>query len=214
MSYCGLDPSFTGCGISFIHDDLMQIEFYERSVELDKKSTLVKFEAIRQMARQIKHVINSCTDENSVYIGQEVSTAYTGWFVAELFGLAYAINQTINRDIHPRGYDLFSQEYIKFIHGHKRTKEDTIFLVEDVLLPIFRKYGYKVTTIEKTEMTSTGVKEEAKNRYIKRETISNNEADSFIYTVRQFIKYNPESDITKDILKEYPRFATDGKELK
>ena len=123
-------------------------------------------------------------------------------------------NQTINKDVHPKDYDLFSQEYIKFIHGHKRTKEDTIFLVEDVLLPIFRKYGYKITKIEKTEMTSTGVKEEGKNRYIKRETITNNEADSFIYAVRQFIKHNPDSEISKDILKEYPRFAVEGKELK
>lgn len=210
--YVGLDPSFTGCGISIIHQDLKRVEFLEESVELDKKSTWIKFEAINKMASRVQTLIGVRCNSDAFFIGQEISTAYTGWFVAELFGLAYAINKAL-LELDPPVYNLYSQEYIKFIHGHKRTKEDTIFLIEDKILPIFKKYNYSID-IQKTEMTSTGVKEEGKNRYIRRETITNNEADSFIYALRQFVKYSTESDLVNELLEVCPLLAKDGKELK
>lgn len=212
MFYVGLDPSFTGCGISIINSDTKVIDLIEISASINKKSTISKLQAISDISNQVKDIISKGRNSYGICIGQEVSTDYTGWFVAELFGLAYGIYEKILTIDNVDSYSLYSQGYIKYIHGHRIIKEDTIFLVED-LLNIFRKYGYTVN-IDKTAMTSTGVKEPNKNRYIKKETITNNEADSFIYALRKFIEYNKPLDLSLEILDKHPRFLDDNKELK
>lgn len=210
-TFIGLDPSFTGTGIAFIHQDSNIVEFNELSSDMDKHSTISKLEAIKRLSKNIAVLIKNATLE-AAYIGQEVSTAYTGWFVAELYGLAFGIYQQLTElDKLVVDHCLYSQEYIKFIHGHKRTKEDTIFMIEKEILPIFIKYGYTIYK-HKTAMTSTGVKQG--NRYIKEETITNNEADAFIYSLREFIKFNKDLPLSKEILDLYPRFSIDNKELK
>lgn len=209
-SYVGLDPSFTGFGIAMIHQDIKEVQFYELTSDLNKNSTVNKFMCIYDLVNTAKHLIR-CKSSDFVHIGQEVSTAYSGWFVAELFGLAYGLYNVLYTLQELASYDFFSQEYIKFIHGHKRTKEETIFMIEDQILPIFEKYGYKVIK-DKTAMTSTGIKE--KNKYIRRETITNNEADAFIYCIREFVKNNQNEPLVEEILKLYPRFNEKNKELK
>lgn len=210
-SYVGYDPSFTGFGITIINEDLKTLEFYERSFEIDKKSTLKKFAAIDQAARTTKSVTSSRVSD-SVYIGQEVSTAYTGWFVAELYALDYAVQKKVVEKLSPKVYNLYSQTYITYVTGHKSSlKEQTIFLLEDIIIPIFEKHGYSLIKAQ-TAMTKTDVKEG--RSYVKRETITNNEADAFIYALKQFIDYSADDSLKQDILFHLPKLADKNKELK
>lgn len=212
MTFVGLDPSFTGYGIALIHSDTKSVDFMDIDTEFDKHNARLKFDAIKTISRNAIRKVSTFSSDK-IYLGQEVSTAYTGWMVAELFGLAYATYQTILNKLNPIAYNLYSQTYINYVHGkRKRTKEETIFMIEDVIIPIFEKHGYTVNKY-KTAMTSTGEKEEGKNRYIRRETITNNEADAMIYALRMFIKYSNEKEIIKEILDWYPRFNDDNHEL-
>ena len=213
MTYIGLDPSFTGYGIAVIQDDLKQVKLFDLPTSFDKHNTTLKFDAIKDITNQVKRITRSESDGSPTFIGQEVSTAYTGWMVAELFGLAYATYRMIQEKLEVLEHNLYSQTYINFIHAKKkRTKEETIFLLEDEILPLFEKHGYTIWTSKKA-MTNTGVKEEGKNRYIRRETITNNEADAMIYALRQFVAYSDESELKKEILDICPRFKEDKHEL-
>jgi hypothetical protein len=210
-SYVGLDPSFTGYGISIIDEEIKKVSFFETSYPIDKKSTLRKFDAIEIISHAVSKILRKNTSDK-IFIGQEVSTAYTGWFIAELYALDFETYRKNIESLLPAHYDLFSQTYITFITGHKSSlKEQTIFILEDKILPIFVTNGYEVYK-DTTTMTKTDVKE--KNRYIKRETITNNEADAFIYALREFIKYSNDNKTKNEILQVLPKLLEDSKELK
>lgn len=210
-SYIGLDPSFTGFGISIIDDELKKVSFYETSYPIDKRSTLKKFDAIEIITHAVQRILSKNIADTS-YFGQEISTAYSGWFMAELYALDFETYRTNLEEFEPESYDLYSQTYITFITGHKSSlKEKTIFLLEDEILPIFEFYGYTICK-DSTAQTKTDQKEG--NKYIRRETITNNEADSFIYALREFIKHSKEEIIKKEILEVLPRLLEDDKELK
>lgn len=210
-SYIGLDPSFTGFGISTIDEELKELSFYDESYKINRKSTLLKFEAIEQLPQMVKRILSNHVSTN-IHVGQEVSTAYTGWFIAELYALDFEVFKVLKNKYNPLHYDLFSQTYITYITGHKSSlKEQTIFMLEDKILPIFVQNGYSIVK-NSTAMTKTDVKEG--NKYIKRETITNNEADSFIYALREFIKYSDDESTKSAILEHLPKLKDNGKELK
>lgn len=222
MTYIGLDPSFKGFGISMIHDDINEIDLCDEETNINTHSTTSMFESITDINKKLRHQINIKADDMFI-VGQEVTTTYGAFMEKELYALDFHIWNQWHNDSRCREYNLYSQEFLKFIikgvypDTKKLTSEErkrlNIFFVEDKLLSIFKEHGYKVN-IEKLGKTSTGEKVEGKNRYIYRETITSNEADSFIYAVKQFVKHNPDSLLTKDILHNYPRFMISDKELK
>lgn len=216
--YVGLDPSFKAFGIAMIDTDSKRLELYQREVPMNKRSTIQKLNAIESMSMMVRNIIESKSAEN-IYIGQELSTAYTGWMVAELFGLAQGLRHQLLK-LYPFEYDFYSQSYLQFIHKQthlnkkvKYSKESTIFLAMNII-SIFESYGYLVSAEKLTE-TSTGEKDpNYKNRYIKVETITDGEADALMYAIRSYIKINRDSKLAQAILAKYPVFDVPDKELK
>lgn len=223
--YYGIDASFKALGLSYIDCDNKEIVLGQLTDnDYSAHSTTSKFKSIYKVSNKVFNLIiqsRKKSESTTLAIGHEVSTAYGQFNQGELFALDYAIYSIINLHLSPMldDFSLYSQSYLQFINNKpsrgkdKYKKEDTIFLIEDILIPIFKGHGYKVT-IEETTQTSTGERDpKYKNRYIKRETITDGEADSFIYAVREFVKLNKGSSLAKDIIAHVPRFEEDNKEL-
>lgn len=212
--YIGLDPSFTGSGIAIINNTTKTITFDEVSTTIDKKSTVKKFNGITDITQKISNKL--MLPKSELYIGQEVTTAYSGWFGFELYALDYSIwNYVSTGYTNIKEYSLYSQTYLTKVTGHSSSKKDlTIFQIEDQILPIMEAYGYKVVK-KVTAMTPTGEKQGRNN--IKRETITNNSADAFIYALRTLLKNESATlpvCMVADIHNIIPNIIEDGKELK
>lgn len=207
MTYIGEDPSFTAFGLTIIDTELKTIQLFEKSVPVDKHKIVHNWKCITDMTNIIKRLIRTNSGER-VIIGQEVPSTYTGWFIGELFALGYSLSEMVHKLNEPyvQAHNCYTPAIITTIHGKKgTTKYDTIHLVMDTLIPILRGHGYSIS-VEKTTSYRTNDKDpNYKNRYIYRDDcITDGEADSFIYAIKQLIKYEPNSHLAQDLLAHCP----------
>lgn len=206
-SYVGFDPSFTAFGITIIDDELKRVTLCELSSPVDKHKIIHNWDCVASLTRQVKKVVRSQTSD-VIIVGQEVPSTYTGWFIGELFALGYSLSQMVNNLTEPRvqAYDCYTPAMLTTVHGRKgTTKYDTIKLVMDILIPVLEGHGYHINVL-KTERYRTNDKDpEHPTRYIYRDNcITDGEADSFIYAVKQYVTYNKDSHLAQDLLAHCP----------
>ena len=202
--YVGFDPSYTAFGISYIDELNKKVVFNQISRAIDKHSTLDKFKAINDLVYGAKDYLEDVMTNDAfswVYIGEEVTTVYTGYFAPELYALDYKLFIEFEYDF--ADIDIYSPSIITKVTGHKSSKkEETIFLIEDQVLPIFTKHGYSIEKLVEAD-TKTNVKE--KNKYIRRRTITDGGADSFIYCLIQFINNSDDKELVNDLVVLLPK---------
>lgn len=186
----GIDPSFSGLGLS-------KISLPDKIIYLDQKSVDIsdgKFIAISNACLDmIVELLSSHPELSSEcsYIGMETPPVMAR-FTEKLWSLDTLLYRSINKPY------VFNVSYIRFLHGtSKYSKKNTIDLVNK-LLEIFVKNGYVVNQLYCSDKTG------------KPKKMTDNESDSFIYATRMFVKYhldnNIESSIVNEILENYIRF--------
>lgn len=186
----GIDPSFSGLGIS-------KISLKEKVIYLDQKSVDIKdgkFIAISNacldMLVELLASHPELTDENSL-IGMETPPVMAR-FTEKLWSLDTLLYRSINKPY------VFNVSYIKYLHGtNKYNKKDTICLVNKIL-DLFISAGYSVNQLYCSDKTG------------KPKKMTDNEADSFVYATRMFIKYHKElndiNPLVSAILEECQKF--------
>ena len=202
--YIGFDPSYTAFGVSHIDELNKRVVFNQLSRSIDKHSTVDKFQAINDLVYGVKDYLEDIIVNDAfayVYVGEEVTTVYTGYFAPELYALDYKLYDEFKYDF--LDINIYSPSIITKVTGHKSSKkEETIFLVEDQVLPIFIKHGYTVSKLVEAD-TKTG--EKIKNKCVRRKTITDGGADSFIYCLIEFINNSSDSELVKELKELLPK---------
>lgn len=212
MSSCfvGFDPSFTAFGISVIDEDDKQIIFNQFSSEIDKHSTLSKFNAIDDLCTQVDEFMMRFYVKSPfhMYCGEEITTVYTGYFALELYALDFHLYDYLG-SVDYDNLSLYSPSTITKVTGHKSSaKEKTIFLIEDQVLSLFIEYGYSINKMVEADTKEVKVG----NRWQRRKTITDGEADSFIYALHQFYKFSDNEELKSKLVDLLPRLE-EAKEL-
>jgi len=208
--YVGFDPSFTAFGISVIDEGYKNIVFNQFSTVIDKHSTLSKFNAIDSLCSQVDSFLYDFYASSGfhMYYGEEVTTVYTGYFALELYALDFHLYSYLD-SVDYDNLDLYSPSTITKVTGHKSSaKEKTIFLIEDQILPLFVEHGYCVSKMEEADTKEVKVG----NRWQRRRTITDGEADSFIYALHQFYKFSDDGELKSKLIDLLPRLE-EAKEL-
>lgn len=215
MLYFGYDPSYKKFGLSIINDRDKILIFKEFTSEIDKKSTRSIYETTPILVNEVIELIEAFINlfnmkDIESYSGIEVTRAMTGWMTSELYALDYECFRRLSQ-IKNMNINLYANSFLsKSLLGHKSSdKEATINLVEDSILPIFTKHNYE---IKKLNTVKTHYKKDENNKWINRETITDGEADSLMYALRQLILYSSDKDLVKDILEVLPKLS-DSKEM-
>ena len=201
--HIGFDPSFTAFGISIIDEVRKEITFNQFSSSIDKHSTLSKFNAIKDLRRQVYEFLFGFKVDGDYKIsyGIEVTTVYTGYFALELYALDFHIYDYFSSIFYVDTY-LYSPSTITKVTGHKSSaKEKTIFLIEDQVIPLFEKYGYKIDKMVEADTKEVKVG----NRWKRRRTITDGEADSFIYALHRFCEESENYALKNELLSLLPK---------
>lgn len=216
MFYVGLDPSWRGMSITVIDPSRNSVHLLTKEFNYKAGDPGHLFEMSMPIIDYIQECLYNISQNNPVkyIIGMEYHTTYGSYMHAEILTLDNLIKGSLITESQKGHYlmqlDLYTQNTLPLVNGkstrgkNKYFKEDTIFLVQDTLIPILESHGYKVY-IDKFVKTSTGQKDPDHPRnYIKRETITDGEADSFIYAIKQFINYNRGSSLAEELLNKCP----------
>lgn len=232
IGYIGIDPSIKHCGLTIIDTEEKEVHTFEYGIEeYDNKSTLQTFEALKTICRLTKRHIRGIFDDNTYVIGMEVPMAKGMFMDSEMYALASHIYHTL--DTTSNYTSLYSPSYLKFIQHcivpyrivrHRNGTEDKEYakyhkfytqqLVTEVLIPVFLGFGYIVNFELENVSHPTEKDPNYKNRYMKYRLVSDGVADSFIYAVREFIKYNKDSKLALTLISHCPRLDEANKELK
>lgn len=208
--FIGFDPSFTAFGVSVIDEINKRITFNQFSSVIDKHSTLSKFKAIDDLCSQVDTFLYPTYVESGfhTYFGEEITTVYTGYFALELYALDYHLYDYLE-SVTYENLDLYSSSTITKVTGHKSSaKEKTIFLIEDQILPLFIECGYSIDKLMEADTKEVKVG----NRWQRRRTITDGEADSFIYALHQFYKFSDNEELKSKLVDLLPRLE-EAKEL-
>lgn len=203
--YVGFDPSYTAFGISYIDELNKKLVFNQISRTIDKHSTRDKFQAITDLVYNAKDYLEDVMTNDAyhwTYIGEEVTTVYTGYFAPELYALDYKLFTEFEYDY--ADISIYSPSTITKVTGHKSSKkEETIYLIEDQILPVFIKHGYSIEKLVEAD-TKTDVK--IKNKWVRRRTMTDGSADSFIYCLLQFLDHTEDLELKNELIDLFPKF--------
>ena len=201
--YIGYDPSYTAFGVSLIDEVNKKLIFNQFSRAIDKHSTLDKFKAITDLVYNVEDWLEDYLVDDAyknIYVGEEVTTVYTGYFAPELYALDFFLHFELGKDYIDT--KLYSPSIITKVTGHRSSKkEETIFLIEDKILPVFIKHGYSIDKLVEAD-TKTNVKE--KNKYVRRRTMTDGSADSFIYCLIRFVNQSEDHALINELLEVLP----------
>lgn len=213
--FIGLDPSFNHSGFTVIYsrDDNKEIRLGEVGVDINKKSTRDIFWKINDVNELLLNNLDlSVRIKDSklvseIFCGMEVTRAVTAWMASELYALDYDLYMKIKQYLSSSiKVNLYSNASLsKSLLGHKSSEKDkTIYLIEDQILPIFKKHKYK---IDKIVTTKTKYQKDEKGKWLYRETITDGAADSMIYALRQLVLYTDDVKLKEDLLQVLPGLA-------
>lgn len=180
--FVGVDPSFTGLGLSIIDEKNKKITFKELSVDVKHGAFAEIAEASEEMVRLFLSEANEIIRVDAV-IGMEIPPV-TGMYAVKLWALdTHLYNSLIMNDKY-----LFNVPYLKFINKKYDSKKDTKEMISRII-EVFKDNGYEVI-------------QTLKDKRGKDRKLTSNQYDSFIYAIRMFVKYYYEKGITNPMLAE------------
>lgn len=188
--YVGLDPSLAAFGIAVI-DTKTQTIYLDQIKSDDHHNFVLMSWSIANLFEEFRSKYQYFLDDDETYIAQEapISSGINSGKLNAL-GLYFYINCGERssygqiKTYHPIKLKLFH-------HKKGYSKQDTISVVND-LLEMFEDIGYSVKVV--------------KSRTKKTLTITDGEADAFMYAVKMYLDCRPEAIMSKKILEKYPRF--------
>jgi hypothetical protein len=178
----GIDPSYKGFGLSFINSENKTITFKELSVELGHGTFAEVCKASEDM---VDKFLTEAKDfiRCNVMIGMEIPPVQ-GMYAVKLWALDTHIYNSL---VFTEPY-LFNVSYLKFINKKYEGKKDTINMINQIL-ESFKDNGYTII-------------QDLKDKKGKPRKLTSNECDSFIYTIRMFVKYHYDNGIENPMLAE------------
>ena len=187
--FVGLDPSLSAFGIAVIDTDKKQIILDQRKADSHHDFVLMSW-SIANLYNNIFDTYKKIFNDDKTFIAQEAPIA-SGINSGKLnaLGMYFYINlgslssyESI-RTFHPIKLKVFH-------HKKKYDKKDTIDVVTDIL-EYLEENGYKVSlTVSRTKKSLS---------------ITDGEADAFMYAIASMIKYQDNS-ITRELWNRYNRF--------
>ena len=183
--FVGIDPSFSGLGLSIIDEDKKEIIFKELSVDIGYGAFTEIANASHVMTSK---VISQLMDiwHKPKLIGMEIPPV-TGMYAVKL----WALDTEIYRGLSSNGINdiyLFNVPYLKFINKEYKSKKDTKDMINNII-NIFKDNGWTIT--------QTLLDKRNKPR-----KLTSNECDSFLYAIRMYVKYHYDNNIMTDMLGE------------
>ena len=209
----GIDPSFTGLGMTVINLEHKTLALKEFGTDLKGGSFSHIVEATDEM---VKTAISSLP-ENTSLVGMEIPPTQ-GFYAVKLYALDTHLYRLLKEN-EIQTY-LFGVPYLRYINGKSSKKEDTISTVIE-LMKIFSRHGFSFFQTNAEVMRLT----EKKSKTLAYAEVNNqpyfgfthNQADSFIYAVRMLVLFAtcfPQVivntglvDLIHDIVDYKPRFA-------
>lgn len=187
--FIGLDPSLSAFGIAVIDTDKKQIILDQRKSDNHHDFVLMSW-SIANMYNNIFDTYMKIFKDEKTFIAQEapISSGINSGKLNAL-GMYFYINlgsfssyKSI-RTFHPIKLKVFH-------HKKKYDKKDTIEVVTNIL-EYLEESGYKVSlTVSRTKKSLS---------------ITDGEADAFMYAIASMLKYQ-DNDITKELWSRYSRF--------
>lgn len=180
--FIGCDPSYAHFGLSIIDKDAEDIFTFDIETTLGSHD----FKNICEKAKeQVDKVIATVEKYVGTWeaVGMENALPFS-FNAVELTALDVLLYYKFGKE----NTALFNPNYLSYIMG-KHTKKDSVNLAT-ALIGIFEKHGY--THIIKS----------------KKKTLTDGEAESFIYAVRIYCRLN-DDEITKEVLELQPLFNTE-----
>lgn len=183
MKIIGIDPSFTRLGISILDTESKQVSINKFEGRMGKQFDISWTEAYDRVLQL--NALLKVYNVNNAYILSECP--FPGGSSSEgLYQLDSMLFLFLKLSKH--SLDIVHPGYLKHLHKGTYTKKDSVNLYKKLRL-VFEKHGYKFN----------------KNR------VCHDEAESFIFLTRCFVKQEIDKPIIKDLLKVNSGFI-DAKE--
>ena len=187
--YIGLDPSFAHFGVTII-DTNTKIIYLDDLTADDHHNFVFMCWSVANLWNTFYEKYSCFLKNEHTYVAQEAPIASginsgklnaLGLYFYIMCGYRSAYSKI--KTYHPMKLKLFH-------HKKKYTKKDTIKVVED-LIKFLEMNDYSVVVVKSKKFLS----------------ITDGEADSFMYAIVTYIKNNPNDKIAKDILDMFPRLT-------
>ena len=189
--YIGLDPSFAHFGVTII-DTRSQIIYLDDLTADNHHNFVLMSWSVANLYETFRDKYNVYIDSPETYIAQEAPIA-SGINSGKLNALGIYFYIKLGEMSDYGQINTYHPMKLKsFHHKKKYTKHDTIEVVEDII-KYLELEGYTIKVV--------------KSRTKKFLSITDGEADSFMYAITTYIKCRPESRLTKDLLNMFPRFS-------
>jgi len=181
--FVGIDPSFSGLGITVINDQDKTITFKELAVDIKHGAFSEIAEASEIMSNKVITELDYSRLHNCC-IGMEIPPVQ-GMYAVKLWALDTEIYRAIVKNFMIKPY-LFNVPYLKFINKEYKSKADTKNMINNIL-EAFKLEGYHI-------------KQTLKDKRGKDRKLTSNECDSFLYAIRMYVKTHYENGIESDML--------------
>lgn len=188
--YIGFDPSFSAFGIAII-DTKTQTIYLDQLKSGDHHNFVTMSWSVANLYDEFLAKYQYFLYEDGTYIAQEAPIS-SGINSGKLNALGIYFYLKSGFESSYNNIETYHPMKLKSFH-HKKgySKQDTINVVNDIL-EYFESIGYKVKVV--------------KSRTKKTLSITDGEADAFMYALVSYLKHRPKAESTKYILEKYPRF--------
>jgi hypothetical protein len=182
--FIGIDPSFSGLGLSLINTQDKTIIFKELSVNVGHGTFAEIAEASYDMTDKVLRELLYSSLHNCS-IGMEIPPVQ-GMYAVKLWALDTELYRKIKDNIEKDSLYLFNVPYLKFINKEYKSKKDTKEMI-DKIIKAFEIEGYHI-------------EQRLKDKRGKPRKLTSNEYDSFLYAVRMYVKAYYDEGIEDNVL--------------
>ena len=192
--YLGLDPSLSAFGIAVI--DTRKQEVILDQIRADDHHDFIMMSwSISNLWNEFINVYLPYVDNEEAYVAQEAPIA-SGINSGKLNALGYKFYEgcgSFSSYERIRTYQPIKLKQFHIKRGIKKyTKWDTISVVEKIL-DLMKERGYTILI--------------RKSRTKKSLSLTDGEADAFMYAIRTYMDKRPDSLLTKEVLDLFPTFS-------
>lgn len=189
--YIGLDPSFAHFGVAIIDTKTQTIYLDDLTADNHHNFVLMNW-SVANLFEEFKGKYQYFLFDEGTYIAQEAPIA-SGINSGKLNALGLYFYLECGKESSYEQIMTYHPMKLKSFH-HKKSysKQDTIEVVNKII-EYLESVGYSVKVV--------------KSRTKKTLTITDGEADAFMYAITTYMKCRPDAKTTKDILEMFPRFS-------